>query len=58
MRWNPLTYAVSAARKALAGPLAPGALPGSAWRDLAACAAFAAAALALAALASRRAPRP
>ena len=58
MRWNPLSYAVSAARRALAGEGAPGALPGSAARDLGACALFAAAGLLLAALAARRAPRP
>lgn len=58
MRWNPISYAVSAVRRALAGAAAPGALPGSAARDLAVCAAFAAAGLALAVLASRRAPRP
>jgi daunorubicin resistance ABC transporter membrane protein len=57
MSANPLAYAVSATRRALAGPAAPGALPGSAARDLAVCAAFAALALALAALASRRPPR-
>jgi ABC-2 type transport system permease protein len=58
MRWNPISYAVSAARRALAGPAAPGVLPGSALRDLAVCAAFAAAGLLLALLATRRAPRP
>jgi ABC-2 type transport system ATP-binding protein/ABC-2 type transport system permease protein len=58
MRWNPISYAVSAARRALAGPGAPGVLPGSAARDLAVLAAFAAAALALAVLSTRRAPRP
>jgi ABC-2 type transport system ATP-binding protein len=57
MHANPISYAVSAVRHALAGPGAPGTLPGGAGRDLAACAAFAAGALALAALASRRAPR-
>jgi daunorubicin resistance ABC transporter membrane protein len=57
MRANPVAHAVSAARRALAGPDAPGALPGSAAGDLAACALFAAAALALAVLATRRAPR-
>jgi ABC-2 type transport system permease protein len=56
MRANPVAYAVSAARRALAGPHAPGALPGSAARDLAVVAAFAAASLALAALAARRRP--
>ncbi len=54
MRANPVAYAVSAARRALGGPLAPGALPGSAARDLAAVAVFAAAALCLAVLAARR----
>jgi daunorubicin resistance ABC transporter membrane protein len=57
MRANPLAHAVSAARRALAGGDAPGVLPGGASWDLAVCAAFAAAALALAVLASRRAPR-
>jgi len=54
MRANPISYAVSAARRALSGPLAPGALPGSAARDLAVVAAFAAASLGLAILAARR----
>jgi hypothetical protein len=54
MRANPVAYAVSAARRALGGPLAPGALPGSAAHDLAVVAAFAAAALGLAVLAARR----
>jgi daunorubicin resistance ABC transporter membrane protein len=54
MRANPIAYAVSAARRALAGPLAPGALPGTAARDLAVVAAFAAAGLALAVVAARR----
>ena len=58
MRWDPVSYAVSAARRALAGPGAPGALPGSAAGDLAVCAAFAAGAVLLAVLAARRAPRP
>ncbi|MGC3997596.1 MAG: ABC transporter permease [Anaeromyxobacter sp.] len=58
MRWNPVSYAVSAARRAMGGPDAPGALPGGAARDLLVCAAFAAVALALAALAARKAPRP
>jgi len=58
MRWNPISYAVSAVRRALSGPGAAGALPGSAARDLAVCACFAAAALALAVLVARRAPRP
>ncbi len=57
MHANPLAHAVSAARRALAGPGAPGVLPGSAARDLAACALFAAAALGLAVLSTRRAPR-
>ena len=42
LRANPLAHAVSAARRALAGPSAPGVLPGSAARDLAFCALFAA----------------
>ena len=42
MRANPVAYAVSAARRALAGEGAPGVLPGSAARDLAVCALFAA----------------
>jgi ABC-2 type transport system permease protein len=54
MRANPVAYAVSAARRALSGPLAPGALPGSAGRDLAVLAAFAALALALAIVVARR----
>ncbi len=57
MRANPVAYAVSAARRALAGEGAPGVLPGSAARDLAVCALFALAALGLAALAARRTPR-
>jgi daunorubicin resistance ABC transporter membrane protein len=57
LRANPLAHAVSAVRRALGGPAAPGVLPGSAGGDLAVCAAFAAAALALAVLVSRRAPR-
>jgi daunorubicin resistance ABC transporter membrane protein len=58
MRANPVAYAVSAARRALSGPAAPGALPGSAARDLAVLALFTAAALALALLAARRPARP
>ena len=58
MRWNPISYAVSAARRALGGPDAPGALPGSAGRDLLVLALFAAVALAVAVLSTRRAPRP
>ncbi len=54
MRANPVAYAVSAARRALSGPAAPGALPGSAALDLAVLLAFAAATLALAILAARR----
>jgi daunorubicin resistance ABC transporter membrane protein len=54
MRANPVAYAVSTARRALAGPAAPGALPGGAGRDLLVVALFAAAALALAVLAARR----
>jgi daunorubicin resistance ABC transporter membrane protein len=57
MRANPISYAVSAVRRALAGPSAAGALPGSAARDLAVCGAFAICALALAVLAARRPPR-
>jgi daunorubicin resistance ABC transporter membrane protein len=57
MRADPISYAVSAVRHALAGPGAPGTLAGGAGRDLAVCAIFAAGALALAVLASRRAPR-
>jgi len=58
MRANPVSYGVSAVRRALAGESAPGALPGSAARDVVVCLAFACFGLALAALASRRAPRP
>jgi daunorubicin resistance ABC transporter membrane protein len=58
MRANPISYSVSAVRRALAGADAPGALPGSAARDLAVCALFALVALALALAASRRPPRP
>jgi len=54
MRANPVAYAVSAARRALGGPLAPGALPGSAARDLAVVALFAVASAALALAAARR----
>jgi daunorubicin resistance ABC transporter membrane protein len=57
MHANPLAHAVSAARRALGGDGAPGALPGSAAEDLAVTAAFAAGALALAVLSTRRAPR-
>jgi daunorubicin resistance ABC transporter membrane protein len=57
MRANPISYGVSAVRRALAGAGAPGTLPGSGGRDLMVCLAFAAGALALAVLASRRAPR-
>jgi ABC-type multidrug transport system permease subunit len=58
MRANPIAHAVSAARRALGGDGAHGVLPGSsAPRELLVCAAFAAAALAAAILASRRAPR-
>jgi daunorubicin resistance ABC transporter membrane protein len=57
MRANPVAYAVSAARRALAGGDAPGVLAGSAARDLAVCLLFALLALGLAALATRRAPR-
>jgi daunorubicin resistance ABC transporter membrane protein len=58
MRVNPISYSVSAVRRALAGAGAPGVLPGSAARDLAVCALFAAVALLLALAASRRPPRP
>ncbi len=58
MHANPLAHAVSAARRALGGEDAPGALPGSSAEDLAMCAAFAAAGLALAVLSTRRTPRP
>lgn len=54
MRANPVAYAVSAARRALSGPLAPGALPGSAARDLAVVALFAAAAVGVAVVTARR----
>ena len=54
MRWNPVAYGVSAARRALSGPAAPGALPGSAAHDLLVLALFAAGALLLAAAAARR----
>jgi daunorubicin resistance ABC transporter membrane protein len=54
MRANPVAYAVSATRRALSGPDAPGALPGGAALDLGVLALFAAAALGLAALAARR----
>lgn len=54
MRLNPLAYGVSAARRALAGPAAPGALPGTAGGDLLVLAFFTAGALAMALLASRR----
>jgi daunorubicin resistance ABC transporter membrane protein len=54
MRANPVAYAVSATRRALAGPAAPGALPGSSGRDLAVLAAFASVNLVLAVLAARR----
>jgi ABC-type polysaccharide/polyol phosphate export permease len=57
LRANPLAHAVSAVRRALAGASAPGVLPGSAARDLALCALFAAAAVAVAALAARRPAR-
>jgi daunorubicin resistance ABC transporter membrane protein len=54
MRGNPVAYAVSAVRRALGGPEAPGALPGSAGRDLAVLALFAGVNLFLAVLAARR----
>lgn len=56
MRWNPVAYAVSASRRALAGPEAPGALPGSAGRDLLVLAVFAVAAILSATAAARRRP--
>ena len=58
MRANPVAWAVSAARRALAGPEAPGALPGSAGGELAALGLVALAALALAVLSTRRSRRP
>jgi daunorubicin resistance ABC transporter membrane protein len=54
MRVNPVAYAVSAARRALAGSRSPGVLPGSAALDLAVLAVFATATLALAIAAARR----
>ncbi|MEI7704333.1 MAG: ABC transporter permease [Deltaproteobacteria bacterium] len=54
MRLNPVAYAVSATRRALGGPDAPGALPGSTARDLLVLVAFAAVHLAIAVLAARR----
>ncbi len=54
MRVNPVAYAVSAARRALAGPSAPGALPGSAALDLAVLALFATATISLAVASARR----
>ncbi len=54
MRANPVAYAVSATRRALGGPGAPGALPGTAVRDLAVLALFAGVNLLLAILAARR----
>ncbi len=54
MRLNPVAYAVSAARRALAGPDAPGTLPGTAASDLVALGLFAAAMLGLAVLAATR----
>ena len=54
MRANPVAYAVSATRRALGGPDAPGALPGSTGRDLLVLAAFAATNLTIAVLAARR----
>jgi ABC-type polysaccharide/polyol phosphate export permease len=58
MRMNPVAYGVSAARRALAGPGAPGALPGSPARDLGVLALFAAGALLVAVLSVRRRSRP
>lgn len=57
LRTNPLAHAVSAVRRALSGGAAPGTLPGSAASELAVCALFAAVALALAVLVSRRPAR-
>jgi ABC-2 type transport system permease protein len=58
MRVNPVAYAVSAARRALGGPQAPGLLSGSAVLELVVLVGFAGGALALAILlARRRAPR-
>ncbi len=54
MRANPVAYAVSATRRALGGPDAPGALPGSTGRDLLVLLAFAAVNLVVAVAASRR----
>lgn len=54
MRANPIAYAVSAVRRALAGPAAPGVLPGSALRDLAVLASFAAGTSVLAVVAAHR----
>jgi daunorubicin resistance ABC transporter membrane protein len=54
MRANPIAYAVSATRRALGGPDAPGALPGSTGRDLLVLVAFAATNLTIAVLAARR----
>ncbi len=54
MRANPIAYAVSATRRALGGPDAPGAMAGSTGRDLLVLAAFAATTLAIAVLAARR----
>ncbi len=54
MRANPVAYAVSATRRALGGPSAPGVLPGSASLDLLVLAAFAATTVALAVLSARR----
>jgi daunorubicin resistance ABC transporter membrane protein len=54
MRVNPVAHAVSATRRALAGPRAPGTLSGSAALDLCVLGAFAAAALALAMVTARR----
>jgi ABC-type polysaccharide/polyol phosphate export permease len=54
LRANPVAYAVSATRVALAGPGAPGALPGTPARDLLVLALFAGVNLALAVLVARR----
>jgi len=54
MRFNPVAYAVSLVRRALAGAGAPGVLPGSALRSLALLGLFAASCLLLATAAARR----
>ncbi|HUK66183.1 MAG TPA: ABC transporter permease [Anaeromyxobacteraceae bacterium] len=54
MRVNPVAYAVSATRRALGGPIAPGSLPGSGGRDLCFVAIFALCALGMAVVVARR----